>query len=94
MQGDFNFDHGALPESSHIPENWLDVWPALNPENLGHTWDPDSNAYARASDPQSRPSRIDRVLVKSVHWLPRYHPCPPACLRPACAPPCAAVLLC
>jgi endonuclease/exonuclease/phosphatase family metal-dependent hydrolase len=72
LTGDFNFDHGALPETSHIPENWLDVWPALNPDNLGHTWDPDTNRYARSSDPTSRPSRIDRVLVKSVHWLPRY----------------------
>jgi len=72
LTGDFNFDHGALPETSHIPENWLDVWPALNPDNLGHTWDPDTNRYARASDPTSRPSRIDRVFVKSVHWLPRY----------------------
>jgi len=72
LMGDFNFDHGALPESAHIPENWLDVWPALNPDNLGHTWDPDTNRYARASDPTSRPSRIDRVLVKSNHWLPRY----------------------
>jgi endonuclease/exonuclease/phosphatase family metal-dependent hydrolase len=72
LMGDFNFDHGAQPETAHIPENWLDVWPALNPENLGHTWDPDTNAYARASDPTSRPSRVDRILVKSVHWLPRY----------------------
>ena len=72
LMGDFNFDHGALPESSHIPENWLDVWPALNTNSAGHTWDPDTNRYARASDPTSRPSRIDRVLVKSVHWLPRY----------------------
>jgi len=72
LMGDFNFDHGAQPETAHIPENWLDVWPALNPENLGHTWDPDTNAYARASDPTSRPSRIDRIMVKSVHWLPRY----------------------
>jgi endonuclease/exonuclease/phosphatase family metal-dependent hydrolase len=72
LMGDFNFDHGALPETSHIPENWLDVWPALNPDNMGHTWNPDTNRYARASDPTSRPSRIDRVLVKSVHWLPRY----------------------
>jgi len=72
LAGDFNFDHGALPETSHIPENWLDAWPALNPDNLGSTWDPDTNRYARASDPTSRPSRIDRILVKSVHWLPRY----------------------
>jgi endonuclease/exonuclease/phosphatase family metal-dependent hydrolase len=72
LAGDVNFDHGAQPETSHIPENWLDVWPALNPENLGYTWDPESNRYARASDPASRPSRIDRVLIKSVHWLPRY----------------------
>jgi len=71
LTGDVNFDAGALPESAHIPENWLDVWPALQPSQRGNTWDPDTNAYARASDPTSKPSRIDRILVKSNHWLPR-----------------------
>jgi endonuclease/exonuclease/phosphatase family metal-dependent hydrolase len=71
LLGDLNFDSGALPETAHIPENWLDVWPALQPNRRGFTWDPDTNAYARASDPNSRSSRIDRMLVKSVHWLPR-----------------------
>jgi len=71
LMGDVNFDSNALPETSHIPENWLDVWPALNPDLAGKTWDPDTNPYARASDPTSLPSRIDRLFVKSTQWLPR-----------------------
>jgi len=71
LLGDFNFDQAAEPESSHIPRSYLDVWPALNPTKRGYTWNPDTNPYARASDPASRPSRIDRILVKSPHWLPR-----------------------
>jgi len=71
LMGDVNFDSNALPETSHVPENWLDVWPALNPDLSGKTWDPDTNPYARASDPTSLPSRIDRIFVKSAQWLPR-----------------------
>lgn len=71
LMGDFNFDQGAQPETDHIPHDWLDVWPALEPTKRGYTWNPEFNQYAKASDPASKPSRIDRVFIKSGHWLPR-----------------------
>lgn len=71
LLGDFNFDDGSKPESEHIPKNFLDVWSTLQSENPGFTWDPRHNWYAAASDPHSRSSRIDRILVKSNQWMPR-----------------------
>jgi len=71
LLGDFNFDDGSKPESEHIPKNYLDVWSTLQSENPGFTWDPRHNWYAAASDPHSRSSRIDRILVKSNQWMPR-----------------------
>jgi len=65
LMGDFNFDFGAQPESSRIPDKFKDVWLKLRPDRPGFTWDPIHNAYARASDPRSRPSRIDRMFVSS-----------------------------
>jgi len=71
LLGDFNFDDGSKPETEHIPKNYLDVWSTLNNDNPGFTWDPRHNWYAAASDPHSRSSRIDRILVKSNQWMPR-----------------------
>jgi len=71
LLGDFNFDDGSKPETQHIPKNYLDVWSTLHKENPGFTWDPRHNWYAAASDPHSRSSRIDRILVKSNQWMPR-----------------------
>jgi len=68
--GDFNFDSGALPESMHLPQTYTDLWPRIHPTLKGYTWDPEQNSYARESDPTSRPSRIDRMLVKSGFWQP------------------------
>jgi len=65
LTGDFNFDVGAQPESSRIPSTYKDMWMQLRPERPGFTWDPMHNAYAHQSDPRSRPSRIDRIFVKS-----------------------------
>jgi len=47
------------------------VWPNIRTSQPGFTWDPQSNAYAKYSDPKSSPSRVDRVLLKSSRWLPR-----------------------
>jgi len=65
LSGDFNFDFGAQPESRKIPAEYQDAWLALRPTQPGFTWDPIHNAYARQSDPKSRPSRIDRMFVRS-----------------------------
>jgi len=71
LLGDFNFDAQSEPETSHIDSDYIDVWSGLNPNAHGFTWDPIHNGYAKQSDPESLPSRIDRIFVKSTHWLPR-----------------------
>jgi endonuclease/exonuclease/phosphatase family metal-dependent hydrolase len=71
MMGDFNFDTNAQPETAAIPYDYEDVWQSLRPHHLGYTWDPKANSYAHSSDPTSRPSRIDRVMVKSGFWEAR-----------------------
>lgn len=78
--GDFNFDDGSLPETSKIPPTWIDMWTKLHPAGKpltrgpnqeGFTWDPQTNWYAHYSDTNSRPSRIDRIFVRSPFLLPR-----------------------
>lgn len=85
FMGDFNFDDGAQPETASIPTSWIDLWPRVHnvtagsastkitrgPNRYGYTWDPRSNWYARYSDVNSRPSRIDRVFLRSTVMLPR-----------------------
>jgi tyrosyl-DNA phosphodiesterase 2 len=71
LLGDFNFDEGSKLEAGAIPQAYLDVWPTLVTDRPGFTWDPRSNWFAAASDPQSRASRIDRVYLKSNQWMPR-----------------------
>jgi len=72
LMGDFNFDDGAPAETAHIPfcDGWIDTWSKLNPGQDGHTWDPTTNSYAAMSDPNSQPSRIDRIFLKSTNLLP------------------------
>jgi len=72
LMGDFNFDEGAQPETSHINSDYVDAWRAVEPSKDGYTWDPTTNEFAHSADPESRPSRIDRIFVKSSRWLPRY----------------------
>lgn len=81
LLGDFNFDEGAEPESSVLPTTLMDIWTRLHtsdgssvtrgPNKFGFTWDPVTNWYARYSDPNSRPSRIDRIFLRSTVMLPR-----------------------
>lgn len=71
LAGDFNFDDdNADLELSALPIEYTDVWKRLHPDQTGFTWDPQRNAYAKESDPQSSPSRIDRVYAKSDFWNP------------------------
>lgn len=71
LAGDFNFDQNAQPETSQLPWNFEDVWQSLRPQHVGYTWDPTTNPYAHKSDPNSRPSRVDRMLVKAGFWEAR-----------------------
>jgi len=72
FMGDFNFDDGAEPESGHVPfcDGWVDTWKVLQPSAAGHTWDPNINSYAHDADPNSQPSRIDRIFLKSQAVVP------------------------
>jgi len=71
LLGDFNFDEGSKLEAGSIPRSYLDLWPTLITDKPGYTWNPRSNWFAAASDPQSRASRIDRVYLRSNQWMPR-----------------------
>lgn len=71
LLGDFNFDEGSKIEAGAVPQSYLDLWPTLVSDRPGFTWDPRSNWFAAASDPQSRASRIDRVYLRSNQWMPR-----------------------
>jgi poly(A) polymerase len=69
LMGDFNFDFAAEPESASLPQSYVDVWSQLRPNDPGFTWNPLTNSYAKLADSSSRPSRIDRIFVKSSQWL-------------------------
>jgi len=71
LLGDFNFDDSSPAETKAIPSSYLDLWPTLISDKPGYTWDPRSNWFAAASDPQSRASRIDRIYLRSNQWMPR-----------------------
>ena len=85
FMGDFNFDDGAQPETAHLSPSWMDLWPRLHnvkggapdnkitrgPNRYGYTWDPRTNWYARVADVNAKPSRIDRVYMRSRILLPR-----------------------
>jgi len=71
LLGDFNFDEGSKLETQAVPISYLDLWPTLVTDRPGYTWDPRSNWFAAASDPQSRASRIDRIYLRSNQWMPR-----------------------
>jgi len=73
LTGDFNFDEGAEPETSHLSVEYVDIWPYIFPNRTlvpGYTWNSYANEYAYQSDTQSQPSRIDRVFVQSNNWMP------------------------
>jgi len=71
LMGDFNFDQNSQPETSQLPYNYEDVWQSLRPQHAGFTWDPTTNPAALKSDANSRPSRVDRMLVKAGFWEAR-----------------------
>eukprot|EP00466_Bigelowiella_natans_P004164 jgi/Bigna1/69511/fgenesh1_pg.9_\ len=55
LTGDFNFDAGAEPESTHIPAQYADIWSTIHVQDRGATWDPTTNMYAMKTD-RSLPS--------------------------------------
>jgi tyrosyl-DNA phosphodiesterase 2 len=63
--GDFNLRDG---ENGRIVESYLDLWPALRPDDDGFTEDTTINLMRLDSKNKQRHVRFDRVLLKGDGW--------------------------
>ncbi len=63
--GDFNVDTGEL-DAAFTRAGFVDLWPAVYPDDPGHTFHPDHNALAAFSSRTQRPRRLDRCLLRSA----------------------------
>jgi tyrosyl-DNA phosphodiesterase 2 len=68
--GDMNFRPDE-PEQAALDRAWLDVWPALHPDDPGYTVDTDLNAMRFQLKSTPTHKRIDRVFLRSARWQPR-----------------------
>jgi tyrosyl-DNA phosphodiesterase 2 len=68
--GDMNFSPDQ-PEQAALDPAWLDVWPALHPDDPGHTVDTDLNAMRFQLKSTPTHKRIDRVFLRSHRWQAR-----------------------
>ena len=65
--GDFNMRD---KENDRIDARYVDVWPALRPDENGYTEDTSINLMRYDSRNKKRHVRFDRVLLKSAAWSP------------------------
>lgn len=63
LLGDFNFCSTSA-ENSQLPSNFVDLWPAQQPESPGWTLDSQANPLLRGS----KQARYDRMLLRSKNW--------------------------
>lgn len=63
LLGDFNFC-STSPENANLPEDFVDLWPALHPEDPGWTLNSQLNPLLRGS----KQARYDRMLLRSQCW--------------------------
>jgi endonuclease/exonuclease/phosphatase family metal-dependent hydrolase len=68
--GDMNFRPDD-PEQAALDPAWVDVWPALHPDDPGYTVDTELNAMRFQLKSKPTHKRIDRVFVRSARWQPR-----------------------
>ncbi|HSR99904.1 MAG TPA: endonuclease/exonuclease/phosphatase family protein [Kofleriaceae bacterium] len=68
--GDMNFRPDE-PEQAALDPSWVDVWPALHPDDPGYTVDTDLNAMRFQLKSSPTHKRIDRVFVRSGRWQAR-----------------------
>lgn len=69
--GDMNFRPDDEPEQAALDPAWVDVWPALHPDDPGYTVDTDLNAMRAQLKSTPTHKRIDRVFLRSARWQPR-----------------------
>jgi tyrosyl-DNA phosphodiesterase 2 len=70
LVGDMNFDPAAALESAALDPSFVDVWPALRPDEPGYSVDGERNAMSVHAPREARRARIDRVFARSRRWRP------------------------
>ena len=70
--GDFNLCHTS-PENDNIDPRYLDLWPALRPDEPGWTEDTSVNLMRLAAKGRHKSVRFDRILLRSRgnYWQPQ-----------------------
>ena len=65
VMGDFNFCSSWAEENARIGPEYVDVWPAVHPDDPGYTEDPTVNRMRHQRKNPEKRVRFDRILVKS-----------------------------
>jgi tyrosyl-DNA phosphodiesterase 2 len=68
--GDMNFKPDDAIETAALDPTFVDVWPALHPDDPGYTADSEINKMRYALKPAMSRKRIDRVFVHGSRWTP------------------------
>ncbi|MCA9673906.1 MAG: endonuclease/exonuclease/phosphatase family protein [Kofleriaceae bacterium] len=70
LVGDLNFSPADADETAALDPAFVDVWPALHPDDPGDTVESDLNTMRRDVLGKTSRKRIDRVLLRSGAWRP------------------------
>ena len=68
--GDMNFEPDAPLETAELDPSFVDVWPALRPDDRGHSVDSDRNPMRARVLGKPSGKRIDRVFARTRRWRP------------------------
>ena len=68
LVGDMNFQPEDAVETAALDPEFLDVWPALRPDDPGYTADSKINRMRFSLKPALSRKRIDRVFLRSKRW--------------------------
>lgn len=71
LAGDMNFQPGDPVETAVLDPAFVDVWPALHPDEPGYTVDTDVNTMLLQVKHTPTHQRIDRVFARSPRWHAR-----------------------
>jgi tyrosyl-DNA phosphodiesterase 2 len=71
LVGDMNFQPDDPIENAVLDPTFVDVWPALRPDEPGYTVDTDINTMRLQVKSTPAHKRIDRVFARCPHWRAR-----------------------
>jgi endonuclease/exonuclease/phosphatase family metal-dependent hydrolase len=70
LAGDMNFQPSDALETAAIDPSFVDVWPAVRPDDPGYTADSEANPMRYQLKPKLSQKRIDRVFLRGTTWRP------------------------